>query len=256
MGALADKPYTALAEVYDRLMEDVPYDEWVAHVDGLLRELPGAPDLTVCDLGCGTGNIALRLASLGYGVVGVDGSSAMLAQAARKAIAAKLWLNLMEQDFRQLNLLAPVDAVVSLYDSLNYLPTQADLATTFRAVAANLKPGGLFVFDLNSPVRLRDIGGRTVFLIEKEGFALRWQNRYLPHRACWQATLTGSVREAGGSLRRFREVHREYAHEPGTVGDLLAVSRLELAGMFDGFSRRPATAETGRLVFVAHRMLS
>ena len=237
-------------------MEDVPYDEWVAHVDGLLRELPGAPNLTVCDLGCGTGNVAIRLATRGYGVVGVDGSSEMLAQAARKATAAKLRLTLMEQDFRQLNLVAPVDAVVSFYDSLNYLRTEADLSTTFRAVAANLKPGGLFAFDLNAPVRLRGNGRRTAFLIEKEGFTLYWQNKFLPRVACWKATLTGSVREPGGTLRRFREVHREYSHEPGTVGDLLAASRLELTGIFDGFSRQPATAETGRIVFVAHRMLS
>jgi SAM-dependent methyltransferase len=111
-----------------------------------------ARTLSVLDLGCGTGTLlcALREAHADWRLCGVDGSPLMLRHAAAKrGHGSILWTRAMlpgalpfRDDFH---------VVGSFYDTLNHLPDLDALAATFRAVAAVLRPGGLFVFDLTSP---------------------------------------------------------------------------------------------------------
>lgn len=47
--------YSIFAEIYDRFMDNIPYDEWGKHITGILREY-GIHSGLLCELGCGTGN--------------------------------------------------------------------------------------------------------------------------------------------------------------------------------------------------------
>ncbi|WP_373532400.1 class I SAM-dependent methyltransferase [Vampirovibrio sp.] len=106
----------------------------------------------VLDLACGTGTLSITLAQAGYQVLGIDLSAAMLKQAKQKAAAHQPALNIewQEGDMRYFLLNEPVDAVLCHYDSLNHLSNETELRGTFLQVAEALKPGGLFVFDLNT----------------------------------------------------------------------------------------------------------
>lgn len=57
---------------------------------------------------------------------------------------------LVQADMRTFDTHKPVDAVTCLYASLNHLLDPNDLTRTFTRVAAHLRPGGVFIFDLNS----------------------------------------------------------------------------------------------------------
>lgn len=106
----------------------------------------------VLDLACGTGTLGITLAQAGYQVMGIDLSISMLEQAKRKAAEhdQSLSIEWQEGDMRYFSLNERVDAVLCHYDSLNHLSNETELRGTFLQVAEALKPGGIFIFDLNT----------------------------------------------------------------------------------------------------------
>lgn len=137
--------YDAFAPHYDEFTSGSDYERWTGHVLEHART-HGLAGRTLLDLACGTGNSFLPFMKRGFEVVGVDASRAMLAEAANKAPHARLVL----ADLRELPLLGRFDLVTCFDDSLNYLPAEPDLRAAFRAIAANLAPDGLALFDLNT----------------------------------------------------------------------------------------------------------
>ncbi|MEK7205642.1 MAG: class I SAM-dependent methyltransferase, partial [candidate division NC10 bacterium] len=125
----------------------------------------GMPPARSLDLGCGTGTLAVLMAEAGWTVIGLDLSEAMLAQAKQKALEAGQAVEFVQQDMRDFWIEGPVNLVTSFYDTLNHLLFAEDLKSTFRGVARTLRPGGLFVFDVNSEATFRQVwGGITHFI--------------------------------------------------------------------------------------------
>ena len=143
-------PYGAFAEIYDawQRLYGLEYAILVApRVNQRLAAHVGRPSRLI-DLACGTGTHTLLQAHGGTRVIGIDRSAAMLQRARRRAAGRQV--TFLEADMRDFDTVRPVDAVTCLYASLNHLPEVADLTRTFARVAAHLRPGGVFVFDLNS----------------------------------------------------------------------------------------------------------
>lgn len=116
----------------------------------------GRPE-TLLDLACGSGSLSLELASRGVDVIGVDGSEDMLSLAMAKAARGDLELMFLEQDMRELDLFGTVSGAVCLLDSLNHITNTAGLAEVFRRLGLFIEPGGLLVFDANTPYKHREI---------------------------------------------------------------------------------------------------
>ena len=142
--------YSAFAEIYNawQRLYGLEYAILVApRVNQRLQAHVGRPR-TLIDLACGTGSHAVLQAHGGTHVIGIDLSAAMLRQAQIRAAGRPI--DFIESDMRTFDTHKPVDAVTCLYASLNHLLDSADLTRTFIRVAAHLRPGGVFVFDLNS----------------------------------------------------------------------------------------------------------
>lgn len=115
-------------------------------VAAILEQLTLTGDETVVDLGCGTGEVALKLAPMAKEVIGVDIASGMIARLEERAHALGLAnvqgvvSSLEEFD------LAPgsVDVVVSNY-VFHHL-TDAAKEETLAKIAVWLRPGGQLVF--------------------------------------------------------------------------------------------------------------
>ncbi|HWC98457.1 MAG TPA: class I SAM-dependent methyltransferase [Candidatus Sulfopaludibacter sp.] len=98
----------------------------------------------ILDVCCGTGYLAGLLLDRGYAVTGIDQSPVMVGCARQ---------NQPKGDFRvgdavSFSLPEQFDAAVSTFDSLNHILAVKDLQAAFRNVAASLKRGGLFAFDI------------------------------------------------------------------------------------------------------------
>ena len=143
--------YTSFAQVYDLFMDNVPYDQWCRYITELLREY-GIQDGLVLELGCGTGVLTRKLAAKGYDMIGVDYSEDMLEIAMDHRQEGEDILYLL-QDMREFELYGTVRAAVSICDSMNYIVEYQDLVQVMKLVNNYLDPGGIFIFDLNTPYK-------------------------------------------------------------------------------------------------------
>ena len=234
-------PFSALAEVYDELMADVEYGEWLDFVlDQAGRR--GYPEGAVLDLGCGTGNITIPLADRGYLVTGLDASPAMLEVARSKAPRLDWRLG----EFTTFELEQSYALAVSVFDSLNnLLSAQAFLAAAER-VRRHLLPGGLFFFDINTSVGLADLWEDGIV----EGWAgeifYRWEHSYDHERGLAKVE---AYCETDG--RSFTEVHLERPFDPPEVTELLRRAGFLEVETLTYPDARPASADEERIWVVA-----
>ena len=158
--------YKNLAASYDRLTNDVDYEVTVAFYEEILRREGLAPR-TVVDLACGTGSVTEILARKGYRVTGVDMSEEMLTEAAMKTMDMEQPPMYSCQLLQELRLPRGVDMAVCALDSLDYILDPADCKEAIRRAYKALNPGGIFIFDVNTPEKLRAMDDQ-VFLDEDD----------------------------------------------------------------------------------------
>lgn len=205
--------YESLAACYDELTYDIRYEKTLTFFERLCAREHVQPH-SVLDLACGTGSLSMLLAGHGYRVIGADLSAEMLAEAERKAreLPEENRPFLICQPMQRLRLAEPVDAVICALDSLNYLSRPDDCRKTFRRVYDALKPGGLFVFDINTPAKLRGLDGQ-VFLDETDDTYCVWRTEFdEKKRLCYYGM--DIFRLDGAHWARSFEEHIEYAYEP------------------------------------------
>ena len=244
--------YDALAGSYDGLMADGAYRRRAAYLDRLLRT---AKAETVLDLACGTGTIACLLAREGYRVVATDGSEAMLTQAARKAEGLADPPLFLCQSMPRLWLLHPVDAAVSTLDSLNYLTRERDLRETFRRVHRWLRPGGVFIFDVNTPWKLRRMDGQMYMDETEESFCV-WRTFFSEKtQVCTYQVDLFQAREDGAWERSFEE-HRERAWTAEQLRAFLEGAGFEKIRFFGDLTRRAPREDEDRWIVTAVRSRS
>ena len=246
-------PYSALAAGYDFVMAHVDYDAWAAYLFDLLRR-HGDDVETVIELGGGTGTLARRLQALGgYRYVLTDGSAAMLDRAREKLRAEESPIRCVQADFTavtpaDLDLERPADAVVLVYDGLNYLLDEADVAALFRRVYGLLRPGGVAVIDQSTPANSQAHHDAFVDEGTTDGFSYVRENRYDPdtrrHETVFELTVDGESHTE-------RHVQRAYSrHE---VRALLDASPLAVEAAYDGLSTDPAVDDSYRVHWVLRR---
>ncbi len=251
--------YTGFAKVYDRFMDNVPYREWSQYLIELLREY-GVEDGIVCELGCGTGCITRRLRDAGYDMIGIDLSEDMLEIARRHEMEVEdatdlkkpiLYLN---QDMREFELYGTVAAVVSLCDSINYITEEKELREVFRLVNNYLDPGGIFIFDMNTIHKYRDLIGDATIAENREDCSLIWENDYEEETGLnrYDITIYQRAKESPKEwYERVEETHMQRAYPPETIVRLLLEAGLEFVAMYEVGTHQEVTGETERIYFIA-----
>ena len=240
--------YTGFASVYDRFMEDVPYEQWR---DIIIDELEKASvsDGLLLDLGCGTGTLTGMLAAAGYDMIGIDGSEDMLMEAQEKSDGTDILY--LCQDMRAFELYGTVRAVVSICDTMNYLLTPEDFIQTVRLVNNYLDPGGLFIFDLNTLYKFREIMGNTTIAENGEDAAFIWDNFFDEETGRNEYDLTLFVRREDGLFERRVEVHEEQGYTVEAVEGFLTAGGMELVRVFDADTGTEPTDTSEKIFFVA-----
>lgn len=208
--------YEALAASYDRLTQDIPYEDLLKYYK-TIWQLYGKTPESALDLACGTGSLSVLLAGEGLSVLGVDASEEMLTEAYDKASGLDEPPYFIRQRMQRLRLPQPVDFAVCCLDGINYLTDPADCRETMKRVCKSLNPGGLFVFDINSACKLRGLDGQ-IFLDEDDEVYCVWRADFDEEsRIC---SYGMDVFQRRGRLwQRSQELHREYAY---TEDELIA----------------------------------
>jgi SAM-dependent methyltransferase len=216
--------YDAFAPFYDGFTAASDYESWTAQVLELATH-HGMTGRTALDLACGTGNSFMPLVRRGFDVTGCDASPGMLGEAAVKAPG----VHLVTADLRRLPVLGRFDLVTCVDDSFNYLLDRDDLLAAFRGVAANLAPGGLAVFDLNTVRAYRTTFARDS-ISETDGTIFAWRGEADEDAAegCLAAATIEIFAPRGDRLyERVSTRHEQRHFSRGDVLELLAVAGLD-----------------------------
>ena len=201
--------YHALAVSYDRLTNDVDYTATVDFYQQIL-DREGLNPRTAVDLACGTGSVAWILAEKGLDVVGVDLSEQMLSVAVQKFPEAERRPQFICQPLQELRLPRGVDLAVCALDSLDYITDPADCEQAIRRVYRVLNPGGCFIFDVNTPEKLRAMDGQ-VFLDEDDDVYCVWRGSFDEETNICSYGMDLFQRQGDHWERSFEE-HCEYAY--------------------------------------------
>lgn len=240
-------PYRALAEYYDRLTADVPYGAFADYYERIFRE-NGLSIHSVLDVGCGTGTLTYLLQERGYDMIGADASGDMLIAALDKPCVGERPL-FLHQSMEDLDLYGTVDAAVCSLDGVNYVEPRA-LTAAFSRIRLFLEPGGIFIFDVNTPEKLRSLDGE-VFLDETEDLLCVWRAEFDEEKdACFYGIDLFSRED--DLWRRESEEHVEYAY-----GTELLREKLKEAGFVDicvyGELSLDAPSEMEQRIFITAR---
>ena len=245
--------YSSFAQVYDMFMDNVPYEEWSRYLIGLLKEY-GIEDGLVADLGCGTGKITRLLSDAGYDMIGVDNAAEML-EIAREIQEDEerddIWYLL--QDMRELELSGEVNAMVSICDSMNYILEEGDLKEVFLRVKEYLQTGGIFIFDMNTLHKYRDMIGKTTIAENRDEGSFIWDNYFYEDEMVNEYELTLFIREENGLFRKYEETHYQRAYELDTVKRLIEEAGLKFVTAYDAFTKEPVNRDSERMYIIARK---
>ena len=287
--------YTAFAYVYDELMDNVPYDAWAEYLIGLLKE-NGVPEGLVCELGCGTGQMTRRLAAAGYDMIGIDLSEEMLdvareqeygayegefkdideeedmpdaengdnfeengADEQEEADTTEPSILYLQQDMREFELYGTVSAVVSICDSMNYMTSDEDLLQVFRLVNNYLDKDGVFIFDMNTEYKYKELMGDATIAENREDVSFIWENLYDEEQRLNEYCLTLFAKaetededEEGPALyEKYEEVHLQRAYPLTEVKRLLAEAGMTFVAAYDVLTHEAPGPECERMYIVA-----
>lgn len=245
--------YRSFSLVYDEMMADVNYQQWVDYVYDLASSCRRIEK--VLDLGCGTGNLTFLLAKKGCDVTGVDISTDMIAVARSKHLNGSEGrkVKFLVQDMRMLDLEMQFDLVVCACDSVNYLLNVDDLKSAFASIKNVLHVGGVFIFDVSSEYKLREIVGNNTFAENFTNCSYIWENFWDEDNKLSYQSLT-IFRKKDELYEKIEEQHVQKAHSEDEIYDCLTEQGFSDIRFYDAFSVEPS-AEYSERVFVSARNL-
>ncbi len=258
--------YNTIAGVYDSINSGVDYRKWADYIElNFKKYLKDRPEL-VLDLASGTGTMTLEMTRRGYDMIGVDGSAEMLARATDSLYDMIDSGELTEdsprplflcQDMRSFELYGTVGAALCCLDSLNYLTGDGELSKCLSLVHNYLDPDGIFMFDMNTPYKFKNIYGENAYVYDmaaSEDSSAKfcvWQNFYDEETRLCDFYLTLFEEGADGRYERSDEEQRERCYTLDEIRDALTGAGFELLDVFADTDKTAPTETTERWHFVA-----
>ena len=225
--------YEGFANVYDHMMNHIPYEEWFEKLLGYLQE-HGVSEGRICELGCGTGIMTEMFAAAGFYVIGLDNSVDMLALARQKQEESGSDLIYLHQNMEEMELDGPVDAIISVCDSVNYLLQEEAMNSLFARVKKYVKSGGYFIFDMKTAYCYRNIIGNQTWVEQDEEVSYIWENYFYEDQDIDEYMLTIFKKQPDTELyERIEEAHYQRAYSVEHLKELAGNKGLSVVECFD-----------------------
>lgn len=242
--------YERFAYLYDDLMRDVPYEEWVEHVVTMCQKYQ-VEGKKLLDLACGTGELSIRLSNAGFTVTGIDLSADMLTVAQEKAISAGENIDFLQQDMSELELIDGYDIIGIFCDSLNYLQTEEEVQRTFQRVKQYLNHNGLFLFDVHSLFKINHVFIDQTYTYDDDHICYIWNCFSGDFADSVDHELTFFVEDGSGKYERVDENHSQRTFPVSTYMKWLEEAGFDVLQVMGEDLTGEPTANCERIFFVA-----
>lgn len=236
---------------YDALMKDVDYPSRFDYIRGLLADNSVSEGILL-DMACGTGTLSALFSKSGFDVIGVDASEDMLSLAQEKRLEEGFDALFLCQKMEELDLFGTIDAAVCTLDSLNHVTEKEKLKEIFRRTALFMNDKGVFVFDVNTLFKHRNVLADNTFVFETENVFCVWQNTLLEDNETTLISLDLFEQSEDGedSYTRYSEEFCERGYELDEIKKMLEGFRFEVVGIYDDMTKDPVREDSERAVFV------
>lgn len=237
--------YNKFADFYDILTENVDYKVRSDYISNFFSEY-GNGGINLLDLACGTGNFSKEFSDRGYAVTGLDLSCDMLTVADSKCDGKVVFI---QGDMTDFQFEKKFDYCISMLDSINHLHDVKDVGKCFDRVYNCLSPGGLFIFDVNTVFKHKNILADNTFVFDEDDFFLSWDNELLEDNTV--RILLDFFVFNGKNYDRYSEEFFEKAYEIDELIDKL--DKFEILGIYDELTLDAPKKDSERVYFVLKR---
>lgn len=245
--------YGDFAYFYDGLTDNVDYEKRCDYIRDLLAE-NGIGEGILLDLACGTGTVSLILSLMGYDVIGVDASEDMLSVAQEKKMEMGEDVIFLCQKMQELDLFGTINACVSTLDSINHVTDADTVKEIFRRVSLFMEDKGIFIFDVNTPYKHKNILANNTFVYDTDEVYCVWQNST---DESLLTTISLDIFEKDEdddeTYYRYSEEFSERAYDLEDIRKWLEECKFEVVAMYGEMTRESIREDTQRAVFVAKK---
>lgn len=243
--------YDVFSKYYDIFTKDVDYLNTAEYICEIFKKYDRMPTLLL-DVGCGSGNFSRQFYKKGIDVIGVDISEGMLSVAKEKAQDENQNILYLNQSASELDLYGTVDGAVCLLDTVNHIVCKKELQQSFNKISLFLEKERLFVFDVNTEYKQKEILGNNTFVYEDEQVYLTWQNFYDKSAKITDMQLDFFENEKG-MYKRETVDFCERVYETSELEKMLNKAGFKLEAVFAENTFLKPTKKTQRSVFVARK---
>lgn len=245
--------YKNLASVYDKLMEDIPYEAWGDFIEEIIEsKRPGCKK--ILDLGSGTGRISSLLSQKGYMVTNLDLSAEMLEEAKKLYAQKGLSGEFIQMDMKDLDYSSQFECLLSTFDTLNYFTDPKELENLFRAAFLALDQDGLFIFDMNTLNKFEKILGQEIYTYNTDEIVYIWENNYNSNKERIEIDISFFIKEANDSYRRFNEYHVQKYYPPQEIEALLRKAGFKEVKIYEDWQVENLDSQNIRNFFMAAKV--
>lgn len=247
--------YGDFAYYYDMLTENVDYKSRCEYICNLLAE-NGVGKGILLDLACGTGTMSMLLSDKGYDVIGADASEDMLSVAQEKKMESGKDIMFLCQRMEELDLFGTINAAVCTLDSINHITDEETVKKVFSKVSLFMEDKGLFIFDVNTPFKHREILGNNTFVYDMEDVYCVWQNSTDKNTLFTEVSLDifeKDTEEEDDVYYRYSEEFSERGYELSEIREWLEEYKFEVLGIYEEMTNNEVKDDTQRAVFVARK---
>lgn len=242
--------YNIFAAYYDLLTENVNYKVRSEYISNFFH-CYGIESGIILDLACGTGKLCVEFAKLGYDMIGVDLSSEMLSKAGENLAESGAEALLLCQDMKKLDLFGTIKGCYCSLDAINHLDNIDDVKTAFERVSLFTELGGLFVFDVNTLYKHREILADNFFVYDIDDAYIVWSNEY-EGEGITNITLD-IFEKQNDSYYRCSEQFRERAYSDEELTNALEAAGFEILGRYNDLTLEAPDDKSQRVYYVCKK---
>lgn len=245
--------YSQFSQFYDALMNDVDYVGRTEYIMSLFEKYDRKPTLLL-DLACGTGGFSNEFSKSGVSVIGVDISAEMLSLARIKSAEQGTDVLYLCQNACELDLYGTVDGAVCCMDSVNHITDYNDLCKAFEKVSLFLEKDRLFIFDVNTLYKHKNVLSDNTFVIEEDSVFCVWDNSFDEDSSITSINLDFFTSDDGENYKRYSDYIEERAYSEEELKNALSMAGFEVLDILEELTLNSLKPDSQRAFYIARKV--